>query len=99
MVGRAGMKNPTSLNASIQWDGGNVPPSINGYFGRYANGDSSPERAGSFIVSVGVEQQGGPAYEQVKQWLAAQGETRDPTTQEVYDWAIAHYGDNPPPLG
>ena len=57
-----------------------------------------PHRVGSYIVSFGVEQQGGPAHDEVKKWLAERGETREPTKQEIVDWSIVHYGSSAPPI-
>jgi hypothetical protein len=88
------LKNPTKLNASVQWDGNDGAS----FLGRYAEGDMSPDRKGSFIVSFGVEQKGGPAFSQVKAFLEAQGETREPTAQEVVDFSIVKFGNSAPPI-
>lgn len=92
---RRKLKNPTKLNASVQL---NEQDDGTSFYVRYAEGDLSSNRKGSFIVSYGVEQKGGPAYSQVKAFLEGQGETRDPTTQEVIDWSIVNFGPNAPPI-
>jgi len=88
------LKNPTTINTSVQWN----DQDADSFYRRYAEGDTSPQRKGSYIVSYGVEQQGGPAYLEVKKWLEERGDKREPSKQEVYDWCIVHYGSKAPPI-
>lgn len=94
LEGRPGLKSPTVINTSVQWDGENMSPS---YLARYAEGDNSPMRIGSFIVPYGGEAHGGPARDQVKAWLEAHGENREPDRQEIVDWCL-RWGNSTPPI-
>lgn len=89
-----GIKSPTVINTSAQWDGENMSRS---FLDRYAEGDHSPMRTGAFIMSYSVESQGGPARDQVKAWLEAHGENREPDRQEIVDWSL-RWGNSSPPI-
>lgn len=86
------IKSPTVINTSVEWDGSLVSDS---FLHRYAEGDLSEARKGSYIVSYGVENRGGESWVECKAWLHAHGENRNPTDQELVDWTL-RYGDKAP---
>lgn len=79
-----GLKNPTVIDLSKQWD----PRDPLTFYDRYAEGDRSQARVGSSPVTWDGKRQGGESYEQVKAWLWAQGERREPSDQEIVDWSL-----------
>lgn len=94
LQGRPGLKSPTVINTKVQWDGSTMSPS---YLERYAEGDRSAERKGSYIVSFGGEAHGGVARDQVKVWKVAHGSDEEPNWQEILDWTL-QWGNSGPPL-
>lgn len=71
-----------TLNRGIPWSGSNAGDDA-GYFGRYANSDTSVR--GAQIASIGSEQKGGEASAILTVLLG-----RPPSNQELYDFAIAN---------
>ncbi|HWM89979.1 MAG TPA: hypothetical protein VN493_04375 [Thermoanaerobaculia bacterium] len=75
------------LNSGISWNGQNAGDDA-GYFGRYAEGDTSVR--GAQIAAIGSEQKGGEASSILAVLLG-----RPPSNQELFDFAISNSPGSP----